>query len=95
VKEAFANPQIQEALEDFTRFQSDPKMREYVRQRRLFMLDMQMGMAASREEGKAEGKAEGLAEKAAETARNLKRLGVPAAVIAEATGLSSEEIARL
>jgi predicted transposase/invertase (TIGR01784 family) len=91
VKEAFANPQIQEALEDFTRFQSDPKMREYVRQRRLFMLDMQMGMAASREEGKAEGLAEGKSE----TARKMKADGLDVLLIAKYTGLSAADVEQL
>jgi predicted transposase/invertase (TIGR01784 family) len=42
-----------------------------------------------------EGLAEGLTEGKRETARNLKRLGIPAATIAEATGLTTEDIETL
>ena len=48
-----------------------------------------------REEGRAEGRAEGKEEEKEETAKNLKALGVEAAIIAKATGLSVEEIAAL
>jgi predicted transposase/invertase (TIGR01784 family) len=48
---------------------------------------MQQGMQQGREEGHAEGKVE--------TARNFKALGIPADIIAKATGMSPEEIAKL
>ncbi|GHU29234.1 hypothetical protein AGMMS50256_13720 [Betaproteobacteria bacterium] len=44
---------------------------------------------------KAEGKAEGKAEARTEVAINLLRQGLSSAVIADATGLSLEEIAAL
>jgi predicted transposase/invertase (TIGR01784 family) len=57
------------------------------------------GRAQGRTEGLAEGKSEGLAEGTRKTAlanaRNLKRLGVSEKIIAEATGLTSGEIAAL
>jgi predicted transposase/invertase (TIGR01784 family) len=57
------------------------------------------GLAEGKAEGLAEGKAEGLAEgeakRQAEIARNLKRLGVDHATIAQATGLSVAEIEKL
>ena len=60
---------------------------------------MKTAVDTSREEGRAEGHAEGEAkgrtEGKIETAQNLKRLGVPLATIAEATGLSESEIERL
>jgi predicted transposase/invertase (TIGR01784 family) len=46
----------------------------------------------ARDEGKAEGLAEGEARSRADIARKLKASGVPLDVIAQTTGLSSEEI---
>lgn len=53
------------------------------------------GRAEGRVEGRVEGRAEGRAEEKIDNARNLKRLGVSAGIIAEATGLSLEEIEAL
>ncbi|AGB28194.1 hypothetical protein Prede_0850 [Prevotella dentalis DSM 3688] len=53
------------------------------------------GIAEGRAEGIAEGRAEGRTEALTETARKLKAMGLPAEQIAEGTGLSIEEIARL
>lgn len=46
-------------------------------------------------EGRAEGRAEGLAEGRVETARKLKQLGATTELIAQATGLSEQEVERL
>ena len=46
-------------------------------------------------EGLEEGRAEGRAESKLEDAKNLKCLGVSMDIIAKATGLSVEEIAKL
>ncbi len=53
------------------------------------------GIAEGRAKGIAEGRAEGRTEALTETARKLKAMGLPAEQIAEGTGLSIEEIARL
>ncbi|MFB9897242.1 Rpn family recombination-promoting nuclease/putative transposase [[Hallella] seregens] len=53
------------------------------------------GIAEGRAEGIAEGRAEGRTKTLTETARKLKAMGLPAEQIAEGTGLSIEEIARL
>jgi predicted transposase/invertase (TIGR01784 family) len=94
VREAFSDPLVRDAVQEFNRFQSDPKMRELARQHRLFMLDYNLGMNAARKEGLAEGEAKGEA-KLIETARNLKRFGVDIETIAKATNLSFNEIERL
>ena len=47
------------------------------------------------EEGLEKGREEGREEARLESARKFKQLGVAAEIIAEATGLSPEEIARL
>ena len=48
-----------------------------------------------REEGREEGLVKGREEARLESARRLKQMGVAAEVIAEATGLSIEEICKL
>jgi predicted transposase/invertase (TIGR01784 family) len=52
------------------------------------------GEAKGIAKGIAKGHAEGHAEKALEIARNLKKMGLPVSQIAEATGLSPEEVIR-
>jgi len=57
------------------------------------------GRAEGLEQGRAEGRAEGLEqgrmEERLSTARNLKKLGIAPDTIAQATGLSLEEIEKL
>lgn len=53
------------------------------------------GRLEGRLEGLEEGLAKGREEQNLETARNLKSLGVPAEIIAKATGLSAENIEKL
>ena len=59
----------------------------------------QRGLKRGREEGLAKGLAkgreEGLAKGRTETARNMKAKGLPVDLIAECSGLSPEEIAKL
>ena len=50
---------------------------------------------AAEKRGLEKGRAEGRAEGVLDTARNLKQLGVPVETIAQATGLSVEEIEAL
>ena len=50
------------------------------------------GLAKGRKDGIAEGRAEGLAEGKQEAAAKFKKLGVSIEIIAEATGLTLEEI---
>ena len=50
------------------------------------------GLAEGREEGRAEGRAEGEAKGRAETARNLLRMGLEPAKVAEAASLTLEEV---
>lgn len=53
------------------------------------------GHAEGRAEGHAEGRAEGRMEEKLEVAKNLKQLGISMDAIAQATGLSLEEIEHL
>jgi len=76
-------PEVLQAYEEYKRFTADPVMWEKIRARERFEIDQQLRIG--------EAKREGLEE----TARNFKRLGVPIATIAEATGLSVLEIERL
>ena len=80
-------PEVQAAYNEYKRFTSDPVIREKLESRERFLIDQHLDRAEAREEGRTE-------EKIA-NARNFKRLGVPAATIAEATGLSVSEVERL
>lgn len=53
------------------------------------------GQAEGWAKGRAEGRAEGERKKQIETALNLKKMGIDTAIIAQATGLSNEEINKL
>ena len=55
----------------------------------------QRGLKRGLAKGREEGRAEGLAKGRAETARNMKAKGLPVDLIAECSGLSPEEIAKL
>ena len=53
------------------------------------------GEAIGLKKGRSEGLVEGAAQEKREIAKNLKRAGIPIAVIAENTGLTAEEIEKL
>ena len=56
---------------------------------------LEEGLEKGREEGRKEGREEGMKEERISNAKNFKRLGVPSHVIAQATGLTEEEIEQL
>ena len=60
-----------------------------------FSLGEAKGFSIDIAQGKQEGISEGAYQKAIEDAQNLKRLGVSISIIAEATGLSKEEVEKL
>jgi len=80
-------PEVQAAYGEYKRFTADPVMREKAKARERYWMDKRLDRAEAMEEGRE--------EKGLEVARNLKRLGVPIATIAEGTGLSLSEIERL
>ncbi len=53
------------------------------------------GLAEGRAKGLAEGRAKGLAEGKAEVARSLREKGIPVSTIAEACGLSEDQVLSL
>ena len=53
------------------------------------------GWAKGEAEGRAKGEAEGEAKGKTDVARNLKQMGLPVDTIAQATGLTPEDIKRL
>jgi predicted transposase/invertase (TIGR01784 family) len=75
--------EIKVASELLTSISKDEIERAHYRSRRMFRMDMEHSMAVAREEGKLE------------MARSLLKSGVPADVIAGASGLSTEEILKL
>ena len=54
-----------------------------------------IGRAEGLEEGREKGREEGREERNTEVAINLLRLGTPCEIVAKATGLSLEEVAKL
>jgi predicted transposase/invertase (TIGR01784 family) len=80
-------PEVLSAYDEYKRFTADPVMREKVKARERFLIDQRLDRAEAKEEGRT--------ERNIENARNFKRLGVPVATIAEATGLSVSEVERL
>jgi len=80
-------PEVQAAYGEYKRFIADPVMREKAKARERYWTDRRLDRAEGREEGRVEEKIE--------NARNLKRLGVPIATIAEGIGLSLSEVERL
>jgi predicted transposase/invertase (TIGR01784 family) len=61
----------------------------------LLMEGEKKGEKKGRRKGKREGKREGEQKKAREVARNFKKMGMPLEQIAQGTGLSPEDIAKL
>ena len=73
------------------RIKYEQEMNDEKRLRSEYNTARRMGL----EEGLEKGREEGREEARLESARKFKQLGVAAEIIAEATGLSPEEIARL
>ena len=79
------------AMSKEDRMKYDESIKVYRDQMAIMEYERQQGMA----EGLAQGKAEGLAQGKADVARNLKRMGMTAESIAQATGLTLDDIAGL
>jgi predicted transposase/invertase (TIGR01784 family) len=63
--------------------------------REMALSDWTSGLNHARKEGIQEGMQEGIQKGRLEIARNLKKIGVPVGQIAQGTGLSVEDIAKL
>ena len=61
----------------------------------MYEMDQKSRMRTARQDGIAEGEARGRAEGRADTARAMKARGMDAALIADITGLTQEQIAEL
>lgn len=92
-------PGLPEAREKLRYYDMSPEERhEYDEHVNAIMIQNDVLNTAKLEghaEGRAEGRAESRAEGKLEDARNLKQLGVSIDIIAQATGLSREEIGKL
>ena len=73
----------------------DMQSKEVTAERKGLAKGIEKGRAEGREEGRAEGIVKGRTEGIKETARNFKANGVSIEIIAQSTGLSMEEVARL
>ena len=56
---------------------------------------IQQGMQQGMQQGREIGREEGIQEERIKTAANLKKLGIETSLIAQATGLTPEEIENL
>ncbi|BDS12046.1 Rpn family recombination-promoting nuclease/putative transposase [Aureispira anguillae] len=72
-----------------------PKEKERYEESLKYYRDLKNVVDASKEEGRMEGKIEGREEEKIEIASNLKKQGIPIAVIIQATGLSEDIIENL
>ena len=66
-----------------------------VQRQESLMIGLQQGLAEGKTLGLAEGEARGSRQKALQDARNFKHLGVSVQIIAQATGLTREEVEKL
>lgn len=88
-------PGLPEAREKLRYYDMSPEERhEYDEHVNAIMIQNDV-LNTAKLEGHAEGRMEGRAEGKLEDARNLKQLGVSIDIIAQATGLSREEIGKL
>jgi predicted transposase/invertase (TIGR01784 family) len=101
---AAQNPEIRKAVDTLYELSADDKVRAEFEMRqkawrdRMSQIDgyyqegRQEGLQEGRQEGRQEGLQEGLQKGRQEIARKLKMVGVPIGQIAEATGLTEEQI---
>jgi predicted transposase/invertase (TIGR01784 family) len=97
------NPEVRGAVNTLYRISEDPEVRAQMEYREKARHDHATLLYAAVREGEARGEARGVAQgvvqgearKSAEIARNMKKRGRPVDQIAEDTGLSAEEIAKL
>jgi len=105
------NPEILMVVDELQKLNTDEKMRRRMEDREQAALDLAIyrgyAFREGREEGKIEGRAEGLlegeakgkaegkAEEKEAVAMRLHKLGLSTAMIAEATGLSEEQLTKL
>ena len=78
---------LAEIDEAYHKFHADPDLRSIYEGRLKWQMDQATALAVAKDEGLAEGKAE--------AARNLRQLGVSLDIIAKATGLSQDELAKI
>jgi predicted transposase/invertase (TIGR01784 family) len=91
IGEAFAQPEIQEAMRQFTAYKADPVSRNLEERRRMFDFYERLAINDSWKAGQVEGRVKGRVD----DARRMKAHGDDIAYIAEITELSIEEIERL
>ena len=96
---AQADSRVERMMQLESLFTRDPDLlRDYfidLRDRLDYENSFKWARADGLEQGRAEGEARGRAEGRVETARNLLRMGLAPSQIAEATGLSLDEIEAL
>jgi predicted transposase/invertase (TIGR01784 family) len=103
IGEAFAQPEIQEAMRQFTAYKADPVSRNLEERRRMFDFyerlaindSWKAGQVEGRVKGRVEGRVEGQSERQITDAKRMKAKGYQLSDISEITELPIEEIERL
>ena len=99
VKKEFSAAGVKEAGKALDKAKMTPAQRQmyedYLKSERVKEDEIESARFEGKTEGLAEGKAEGRMEEKIETAKNLKKMGLSAEQIAQATGLSVHEIENL
>jgi predicted transposase/invertase (TIGR01784 family) len=91
IGEAFAQPEIQEAMRQFTAYKADPVSRNLEERRRMFDFYERLAINDSWKAGRVKGQS----EKQITVAKRMKAKGYQLADISEMTELPIEEIERL
>jgi predicted transposase/invertase (TIGR01784 family) len=106
-EEFLSIPEVNEAMDELGRLSRNKEFRAEYEARQKIINDERSALSVARIDGKAEGREEGIAigeakgkaegelKKARETALNLLAIGLSAAQISKATGLTLEEIESL
>jgi predicted transposase/invertase (TIGR01784 family) len=86
---------VGKAKREYEKFLKTQRLRDAQFRHEMWLHDRAQDKADARNEGLVEGRAEGVRETVLANARSFRRLGVSDEIIAEATGLSKDEIAAL
>jgi predicted transposase/invertase (TIGR01784 family) len=95
IKEAFEQPVIRQAQEQFRQYVADPITRDIERRHQEYLFLEQVGRKRERKEGIEQGIEQGEVSRKIKDASRMKVKGYPVKDIAEITDLSVEEIGRL
>ncbi len=89
------NKDINKAIDELEQVSGNEKLRRIAELKEKYIRDEQASIEYAQDEGYKHGKEDGKAEGKTEIAKNLLKKQMPIQDIAEVTGLSQEEIAKI